>query len=337
MLEPLPRFPSVTAHHCISGSVWRIYLFHDYPVSEEMLLGLGGGVGFIYWHMRGQPPFIGGRANARGDQFELLVGERTGVKVETHTTSSAARAERALLQMLQGGEPVMMMVDMGFLPYFDFGGHDYHFGGHAVVAAGYDAGARQVLIADRDGHYPVRLEILARARGSTYRPFPPLHRWYTFDFSGKRPISAGELRRAIVEQVEGMLHPPIQNFGVAGIRKAAQAIPGWPRMLDQETLRVTLFNCYAFIDAKGGTGGGIFRYMFSRFLREAATMIGEPRLEQVATDLQQIGDRWQVLAEMFRSASAVGDPAPLLTEMRPLLLEIAGREEVAWGRLGEVV
>jgi hypothetical protein len=33
----------------------------------------------------------------------------------------------------------MLQVDMGYIPYFDFGGEEYHFGGHMVVACGYDA------------------------------------------------------------------------------------------------------------------------------------------------------------------------------------------------------
>jgi hypothetical protein len=39
---------------------------------------------------------------------------------------------------LAASQPVMHQVDMGFLPYFDFGGKEYHFGGHVVVACGYD-------------------------------------------------------------------------------------------------------------------------------------------------------------------------------------------------------
>ena len=32
----------------------------------------------------------------------------------------------------------MIMCDMGYLPYMDFGGEEYHFGAHAVVICGYD-------------------------------------------------------------------------------------------------------------------------------------------------------------------------------------------------------
>src|SRR5512136_1579877 len=115
-LHPLPGFQPLATHHCITGSMRHVYVYHNHPVSEEMLLGLGNGVCFVYWEMRGATPFIGGRGNARGG-FEPLAGERTGVRIEAHTTGSARRAEQALLELLAAGEPVMILCDMGFLPY----------------------------------------------------------------------------------------------------------------------------------------------------------------------------------------------------------------------------
>ncbi|MBE9507478.1 MAG: DUF4872 domain-containing protein, partial [Chloroflexi bacterium] len=260
-LKPLEGFKSLETHHCVTGSMRHVYVYNDHPISEEMLLGLGGGVGFIYWHQKGAPPFIGGRANFERpgvEGLEKTTGRRTGVVVESYTTASARKAERALLAMLDAGQPVMIQCDMGFLPYFDFGDTEYHFGGHAVVVCGYDAETQKVLIADRDGLYPVSMEDLEKARGSTYKPFPPQHKWYAFDFSGKRQPNADEVRQAIAEQAKGMLEPPISNFGVKGIRKAAKRALKWPAVMDEDALRFTLFNTYIFIDAEGGTGGGIF-------------------------------------------------------------------------------
>ena len=62
-LKPLAGFKSLKTHHCITGSMRHVYAYNDHDISEEMLLGIGGGVGFIYWHMKGAPPIVGGRAN----------------------------------------------------------------------------------------------------------------------------------------------------------------------------------------------------------------------------------------------------------------------------------
>ena len=318
----------------------HIYEFHDYPISEDLLLGLGAGVGFVYWHMKGTPPFYGGRANTGrpGEEgLEKTAGRRTGVRIQSFHTSSARKAEKALLEMLAAGEPVMIHVDMGFLPYFDFP-EEYHFGGHVVVVAGYDPEVRQLLVADRDEElHPVSLEDLEKARGSKFKPFPPKHTWYTFDFSGQRPPEPEEVRQAIREATTGMLEPPITNLGVKGIRKAARRTLKWPESMDKEQLRFACFNIFIFIDTTGGTGGGIFRYMYSRFLREAAEITGNDRLIAVAAEFQHIGDEWQIVAGMFKRAIEADDPAAALPEISAPLLELADLEEAAWLRLRELV
>ncbi len=334
-LEPLAGFQHFETHHCVTGSFRHVYAFNGHDLSEDLLLGLDGGVGFSYWHFKGQPPFFGGRRVSRELAFGVLAGRRTGVVVADHYTSSARKAERALLDMLQSGQPVVLQVDMGFLPYFDFGGTDYHFGGHVIVVCGYDPEMRQVLIADREADlHPVSLEALARARGSTHKPFPPRHCWFTFDFSGKRLPTPDEVRAAIREQAHDMLHPPIRNIGVAGIRKAGEEVVRWPKRMDRHGLKWALFNAYIFITPVGGTGGGAFRYMFSRFLGEAADLTGDARLKSSADEFWGIADGWEAKGQWFKELSELDDPAPLLDdELRAWFAAQADCEQAAWERL----
>ncbi len=279
---------------------------------------------------------MGGRANIERPKVVGQVkttGQRTGVEIESYTTSSARKAKKTLLEIIGAGQPVMIQCDMGLLPYFDFG-VEFHFGWHIVVVCGYDPETEQALIADRDAElHPVSMEKLEKARGSTYQPFPPKHKWYTFDFGQKRQPTADEVRQAIAEQVQMTLEPPISNIGVKGIRKAAKMIHKWPDSLDADMLRMTLFNTHIFINAEGGTGGGIFRYMFSRFLREAADITGDKSLNESADEFKQIGDEWEKLGEWFRQASEAPDPASILGECVAPLNALAELEEVAWERL----
>jgi hypothetical protein len=336
-LGPLEGFKHSATHHCVTGSMRHIYVYNNHDISEEMLLGLGAGVSFSYWHFKGTAPFMGGRGGFK-PPLEIVTGERTGVVVETHRTTSAGKARKALLDMLEAGQPVMIGCDMGFLPYFDFGGEEYHFGGHAVVVCGYDPETDCALVADRDEDlHPVPMEDLARARGSTFKPFPPKNLWYGFDFAEKRQPTAAEVRQAILDQTGPMLAPPIRNIGVKGIRKAAQMVPKWPEKMDEEGLRFALFNAWIFISPEGGTGGGSFRYMFSRFLQEAAGVTASPRLKESAYEFQQIGDEWEELGTWFRQTSKAPDPARLLEESTEPLNRLANLEEAAWRRLEERV
>jgi hypothetical protein len=282
-------------------------------------------------------PFMGGRGGFK-PPLEQVAGQRTGVAVEIQRTTSARKARKTLLETLDAGQPVMIQCDMGFLPYFDFGGEEYHFGGHVVVVCGHDPETDRVLVADRDDKlYPVSMDDLEKARGSTFKPFPPKHGWYTFDFGRKRQPEPADVRQAILEMTTMMLEPPIRNIGIKGIRKAANMVPKWAQKLDQEELRFALFNAWIFISPTGGTGGGSFRYMLSRFLGEGAEITDDERLSTSASEFQKIGDRWEELGEWFRQLSEMPAPASKLGECKGQLNNLAELEETAWQTLRETV
>jgi hypothetical protein len=332
----LEGFISLETHHCVTGSMLHVYHFNDHPLSEDMLLGIGSGLGFFYWHQKGMMPMFLGRGNVHRpgvEGLEITTGRRSGVRVERFHTGSRKKADEALFASMRAGQPLMIHVDMGFLPYFDLP-EDYHFGEHVVVVCGYDEEREEVLLADRDDAlHPVSLDDLAAARGSTFKPFPPQNTWYSFDFSQKRLPKPEEVRQAIREVCETMLEGPISNFGVRGIRKAAQSALKWPGKMTREELNWACFNNYIFIDAEGGSGGGIFRYMYGRFLAEAAEITGQARLAEIGKELHAVGDTWQIVAEIFKRGSEIDDPASILPETTAPLMEIADREEDIWTAL----
>ena len=110
-LYPFPNFESLETHNCVTGSMMQLYLHHGIDISEEMLLGLGSGLGFIYWNQKGVDPFIGGRANLGrpGEEgMEATSSRRLGVKCESIYTSSKRKAEIILLEQLETCQPTMV-------------------------------------------------------------------------------------------------------------------------------------------------------------------------------------------------------------------------------------
>ena len=118
-VKPFDNFRALDGYHCQTNSFAKIYDFHNSSLSEDMLFGIGSGMGFMYWHQKGTLPFLGGRDN--NNNFHVDIGKRTGVYIEKKSTSSAARAEKTLIETLNKKQPVMMFVDMGLLPCFNFG------------------------------------------------------------------------------------------------------------------------------------------------------------------------------------------------------------------------
>jgi len=334
-MPALPGFRPQPTHHCVTGSMLHVFSHAGIDVSEDMLLGLGAGAGFFYWHMRGAPPMLLGRGNVhrpKTDGLEIDTSRRLGVVAERFVTGSAKKARASLDAELDAGRPVMMNVDMGYLPYFDFP-DDYHFGGHVIAVAGRDGDT--YLVADRDGAlHPVPRADLEAARGSKHKPFPPRHMWYRFDAAGAHAPTAVDLWSAIAQNADAMLHGPISNIGVRGIRKAAGLIPKWSGQLDDAALRDACLNNFIFIDATGGTGGGLFRLMYARFLREAEAITGASELAAVADQFDAAGQRWDAAAQVFKAVYEGAPPSELGT-LKPALLAIADIEQSAWARLEE--
>jgi len=129
-----------------------------------------------------------------------------------------------------------------------------------------------------------------------------------------------------------MLHPPIKNIGVTGIRTAATHIRQWPAQFDEPTLRAALFNVYIFIEI-GGTGGGLFRYLYSRFLAEAAELTNDPHLREVSRQIHECAEQWRALAQPLKQAFEINDAANLISGLIDQLERAAQLEEAAWQML----
>ena len=273
-LTPIFGFRSVDAQHCVSGAMLHIFRFHGSSVTEATIFGLGAGLGFAYWHHVGAAPLIGGRGNLRGHGEEELVvraARRLGVSAERAVPGDDGTAERALLDTLAHGEPVMCMVDEGLLPYLDLP-EGFHFGGHAIVIAGHDPVARTVLVSDRDaGFHEIPLDALADARASTGSWIPPERAWWRFDFDGMRAPHPDDVCASIHEVTGHMLDAPVCNLGVSGIAKAAREIGTWPTKLTPLQLRQACGAAAMCIDA--GTGAGAFRHLYARLPRRGGPQL----------------------------------------------------------------
>lgn len=338
---PFENCPALDGCHCQTNSLAKIFHNHNSPLSEDMLLGLGAGMGFIYWSQKGIPPFIGGRANVK--TFFQDLGSRTSVKIETKTTASEKKAESVLLEKLNNNEPVMVYADMGLLPWFELP-DGYHFGGHTFVICGFD-GAEWILTSDMDqtasgikkGYYhTMTLDQLRKARNSPYKPFPPKNAYLEFDFSHYHPPREEDVFSSVHQAIDAMLNPPISNFGIKGMRRTAQEIKKWPRQYDDKELRMNLFSIYIFIEI-GGTGGGCFRYMYSRFLKEAAAIAPIDKLDKASANIQESGKLFTKLGLLFKDAETATDLEDRIDKASELFNIIADREEKAFGLLSEAI
>ena len=180
------------------------------------------------------------------------------------------------------------------------------------------------------------LEELAKARGSTFKPFPPQNGYFKFDFTDFRSPTEEDILAAIGQTVKQMLNPPIKNLGIEGIKKAGARIKKWEKQFDEKDLRMSIFNIYLFVTI-AGTGGGIFRYMYGRFLKEASKIISAVELATIGDVLKKCGDMWTEMALPLKDALEIENPASLIMDIPDQLNVIADSEEQAFNMLKEIV
>jgi hypothetical protein len=341
-IKPFNCCPALDGYHCQTNALAKIFHFQNHPLTEDMLLGLGAGMGFIYWKMKfGESTyvFIGGRGNTKN--FFNDIGKRTGVKINVLSTASVKKAEAALLEKLEQKEPVMLFGDMGYLPWFEFP-QEYHFGGHTFVVCGYD-GQNTVLASDMDQrtsglkkgfYYPTTLEQLKKARGSPHKPFPAKNTYLEFDFSDYHQPSTEDIYSSIQQTVESLLHPPIKNIGVKGLRHSAKEIKKWPALFNDYDLRMNLFSIFIFFEI-GGTGGGCFRYMYSRFLKEAAQITRNEKLLDSSKKIHKAGEMYTDIGLLFEEAEKIKDIDERIQKTSDAFLSIADLEEETFSDLSQ--
>jgi len=324
--------------HCESSALRDIFEFYGFRFSEPMIFGLGSGLGFVYWHSkRGDKvlipayPFVGGRAR---DLYESLCSN-LGVSVKVNKTSSKKRAYEALRDLISKDMPVMICVDMPQLKYLGLP-EQAHFGGHTVVVAGLDEDKGIAYIADTtfEGLQTPTLRELEEARSSTFKPFPPENKWAIFEFPTKLTPIEVAIRNAINKTAMSMLYPPIKNLGVKGISHFASEIVEWPKLFppEDELFRQLYEVSYVMME-EDGTGGGLFRYIYSRFLKEAGELLNKKELVDLSQRYHQIGQKWTTIAKLIRETP---ENPENVHEARKLLLEVANEETEVLSLLGKI-
>jgi hypothetical protein len=316
------------------------------PLSEAMVLGVAGGIGFAYFVFEYEDLttlYLGGRINPyihKRDAAEAAL-TRLGVPFQVRRTSGPAAAERHLRTALDQGRPVVATVDGARLP------------SRAVPRELSGMTPQDVLVELRDGEpvlwdlapvpVPVTWAELAEARAGVRSA---RHRLVVADAPARPVDLPGAAAAGIADTWTGMLDPPMRNFGVPGLAKWADLLTaprdpkGWPRLLAAPGRQLQLLTwLYDWVET-AGTGGGFFRSMYAEFLEEAAGPLGRPGLTTLAGSYRELATAWTTLAETARDAAGPQPLDPdtltaLLAGLRGQVLDLAEAERQAATELKE--
>ncbi|MGI6256704.1 MAG: DUF4872 domain-containing protein [Anaerovoracaceae bacterium] len=311
---------------------------YGYTYSEDMVLGLGAGLGFIYQYYADKEEYF---LSGKNESLELNLTHALGGTVLTGSFDDEGRGWQTVKELIDEDIPVILDLSIRELPYFqpylkelaNIG-----FGLHNAILVGYDDEKEEVMLLDHRWSEPqiISYDALRKARGTkegegNVGSSRNAYKVLVLDRKGKKP--SPEIYFAIKLNINRMRHPFAFKMGLAGIKTFHDEI----KMFFEEGIyqdKEEAILTFSYLMEKLGTGGGNFRRMYGRFLNEAAGMTGDERFRQIAKDYQILAKRWKELSVLL--GELVTAPQ-LITEFDRLMKEIEERESAGIDALESLV
>ncbi len=272
------------------------------PLSEAMVLGVGGGLGagYILWEFeshqfRSRVLTLGFRRQWQyPDRWARGTAERLGLHAELHETGGAKGAAAALDAQLEKGLPAIVWIDSYTLGHRNEPEWRSGYGGPPVIV--YERSGDSYAIDDRSAAritVPAERLAAARARVGSYK-----HRLITIDPErvelDLRPAVEAGLRL----QVEH-LSATSDSFSLPAWRKWARMTTdarnkkGWPTVFADGhgvgSLRASIYASAAH--------GGHLRTLYADFLDEAAALLERDALRDAATAWREAASHWAAIVD----------------------------------------
>lgn len=293
------------------------------PFTEEMLLGIAGGIGAGYMLFEmcgGVYLMLSGRHLGQCIDASFLAGacDRLGASYDVMEAGGSRAAEGNLRLALDRGTPGIVWLGLAGLPWY---GLPIEFlKGIVHVTAVYGIEGDFAFLSDRPKtSQKMPAEELAKARSA----ITSLKNRVLAVRPPAGPIDLhGAVHAGLRACVAGLGKQRIKNFGLSALEKWADAVAnrkdkkGWPKVMAKGGDLVRgLISVFTGIET-AGTGGGNFRVMFSAFLAEAGDALGEGPLREAGRIYEKAADRWSALAH-----AALPDAIAPLREARECILQ----------------
>ncbi len=287
--------------HCESTTMRDLIVHAGIDITEEMVFGLDSTFGFTFFDNSqgdnsvdmfnmGVPFFIGGKQGSIVK--DSMACSILGLNITFETFSSSGVAWESSKKRISQNIPLGLQVDMGCLSYFDWE-EEMHFGGHSISLIGFDEEKNQAYICDNgfDDVQTVSFDELKIARSSKFgnRFLNPKNKQFHIlkRADGKKPPFPKAAKLALQQVARQVISPSMNHHGIPALELFTRSIPTW-----QDTLKGTMKSPYTSkmvpkasftfemiygLIEEMGTGGAIFRNIYSNFLKE---LLQHPELNE---------------------------------------------------------
>jgi hypothetical protein len=161
-----------TGGHCESSAMLNALHYLGYDLAESDIIGGGAAPSFML--SNDGFPFIGSRNETMRETFFAAAR----IPYEVAVPANAAASWNGVYELLGRSLPVLLRVDMRYLPYLyggKYGPSYMSFGWHWICLLGVDMAASEALVTDTgmEGLQRIRLADLDKARSSNTKVWPP--------------------------------------------------------------------------------------------------------------------------------------------------------------------
>jgi hypothetical protein len=286
-----------------SASIRNVLGFLGTELDEETIFGLDGSFGFMHFQNRGAEPdvTVGKSKIFPGNAFRLL-----GVSANRLTPPATKASGIFFSQYLDKGIPVIARVDIGYLPYWGVP-EGVHFGAHFVAVVGVDN--EEYLVSDICFDEIQRIDstdfFKARASKDCY-PINPDNEIHILKPAQRIPDLAKIGPVALRTTVRDYLRPATSNLGKRGLEKLKDSVSGWKssksgtldlpggEKVDALTHQLVTFGKQI---QEFGTGGGLFRNMFTCYLHTLYVKTSNPNFRKASLLFANSSEHWQQMGD----------------------------------------
>jgi hypothetical protein len=298
------------------------------PISEALVLGVGGGLGagYILWEFNAtkgpdrKVVTLGFRNQWQyPDRWFVKVYQRLGVAAQVHETSSAVKAQGLLDRALDDGVPAIAFVSVADLPFWRLPAEQSGWWGYPITVYGREGD--RYLVDDRNtGRMTIGAAELAaaRARISSYK-----NRLVVAD------AAASDLdMEQLVAAVRAGLEEQLAHLSERSVSFSLPAFDKWAKMLTNTKSAKSWSNVFrdgaGLVDAlvsvvdqvdDRGMFGGTLRALYAEFLDLVGTLI-DLDLSEPANAYRDAAAGWRDVAAVCRSVPAVNEASRLIRARR---------------------
>ena len=221
---------------------------------------------------------------------------------------------------------VGLKLDCYHLDYFT---NKIHFAGHYATIYGFDEKFAYLNDTDQQGcEVKATLENLELARNEK-GPMSSKNLSFTIEQTEKLPDLKPVIKKAINNNANDFLNPPIKNLGYKGIEKTATEIKKWFK--ESKDIK-SEFQTSAMLMERAGTGGALFRNLYRDFLKESYELTSNEEIKLGYMEFKEHAKKWSEISNLFLKIGETKD-VKYLNKASEILIDLSEKEKQTMERL----